>query len=130
MFFVNFMLYVLTFSMNLLIWWQSWRNKQSLSFYRILSQRSKWKQETCQIDPATFLFPLDCEMWWIVTERTEKPSDIMETSSRSLRYVQAFVFQTFQIVSPVLTFVFHENTIETSLTWNKCHLAKFCKVDA
>ena len=45
----------------------------------ILPHCSKWKQETCRIDLATFLVPLDWKMGWIVTDRTKKRSDIMET---------------------------------------------------
>ena len=42
-----------------------------------------------------------------------------------LHYTQAFVFKTFHIFSPVLTSLFHKNTIETSLTSEKCRVAKF-----
>ena len=35
----------------------------------------------------------------------------------------------FQILSPVLMLISHENTIETSLTLKKRCVAKFCKVD-
>ena len=40
------------------------------------------------------------------------------------------MIKPFQILSPVLMTISHENTIETSLTSKKCRLAKFCKVDA
>ena len=43
---------------------------------------------------------------------------------------EAFVIKPFKILSPVLISISHENTIVTSLTATKCHLAKFCKVDA
>ena len=39
-------------------------------------------------------------------------------------------YKPFQILSPVLISVSHGNTIETSLRSKKCHLAKFCKLDA
>ena len=42
---------------------------------------------------------------------------------------EAFVIKPFKILSPVLISISHENTIVTSLTAKKCHLAKFCKVD-
>ena len=45
-------------------------------------------------------------------------------------FYKAFVIKPFPILSPVLTSISHENTIETSLTSKKCHPAKFCKVDA
>ena len=50
--------------------------------------------------------------------------------NKPLRYAQTFVFKTFQIKSPVLTSLSHENAIESSLISKKCRLAKFCKVDA
>ena len=40
------------------------------------------------------------------------------------------MIKSFQILSPVLMLICHENTIETSLTSKKCCVAKFCKVDA
>ena len=49
---------------------------------------------------------------------------------KPLRYAQAFVFKTFRLVSPVLTSLSHENTIETSLKSKKYRLAKYYKVDA
>ena len=45
-------------------------------------------------------------------------------------FYKAPAIKPFQILSPVLTSISHENTIETSLTSKKCRLAKFCKVDA
>ena len=43
---------------------------------------------------------------------------------------KSFVITPFQILSPVLMCISHENTIETSLTSKKGRLAKFCKVEA
>ena len=50
-------------------------------------------------------------------------------------FYKAFIIKPFQILSPVLISIFHEdtiheNTIETSLTLEKCRQAKFCMVDA
>ena len=45
-------------------------------------------------------------------------------------FYKAFVNKPFQILSLVLISISHENTIETSLSLKKCHLAKFCKIDA
>ena len=45
-------------------------------------------------------------------------------------FYKAFVIKLFQILSPVLIFISHDNTIETSLISTKCRLSKFCKVDA
>ena len=43
---------------------------------------------------------------------------------------KASVIKPFQILSSVLIFTSHENTIQTSLTSKKSRLAKFCKVEA
>ena len=45
-------------------------------------------------------------------------------------FYKAFVIKPFHILSPILRSISHKNTIDTSLTSKKCHLAKFCKVDA
>ena len=45
-------------------------------------------------------------------------------------FYKAFLIKPFPILSPVLISIPHENTIETSLTSEKCRQAKFCKVDA
>ena len=45
-------------------------------------------------------------------------------------FYKAFEIKSFQILSPFLISISHENTIETSLISKKCRLAKFCKVDA
>ena len=41
-----------------------------------------------------------------------------------------FAIEPFQILSPVLRSISHENTIKISLRSKKCNIAKFCKVDA
>ena len=48
--------------------------------------------------------------------------------NRQLHSAQAFVFKPFQIVSPILTSISHENAAGIPLTSKKYHLAKFCKV--
>ena len=46
-------------------------------------------------------------------------------------FFKAFIIKPFQILSPVLIYIFRENRYQaTSLTSKKCRLAKFCKVDA
>ena len=45
-------------------------------------------------------------------------------------FYKSFEITPFQILSPVLMCISHENTIETSLTSKKGRLAKFCKVEA
>ena len=45
-------------------------------------------------------------------------------------FYKAFVFKSFQILSPVLISISHENTIEIPLTSEKRHQAKFCLVHA
>ena len=49
---------------------------------------------------------------------------------KPLSYTQAFAFELFYFISPVLKSLSRENKIEASLTSKKCRLAKLCKVDA
>ena len=44
---------------------------------------------------------------------------ILLNTYQQLLYAQAFVFKTFHIVSPVLTSLSHENTIDSPLTSKK-----------
>ena len=59
---------------------------------------------------------------------TNKYTVANQLLNRQLRSAQAFVFKPFQIVSPILTSISHENAAGIPLTSKKYHLANFCKV--